>query len=153
MANKYSSFKEFSEAQARNLAEIQLNTVVREAAIITGGEIKKRIENEGKSTFGQMQSKSQKRLGAYSLRYGKMRQKKGAQTGIIDLNMTELMWRNWRPIPTKDCWGVTFVSATAMNRAMWNEQRFGAIFEMTAKELKIGEAKILRRVRQILKRS
>ncbi len=150
--NKYSSFQEFLQAQYRNLAEVIAQTTVREAAIITAGEMKRRVENEGKGTNGLLKTKSKKKFGAYSYAYGKRRQNKGRQTAKIDLNFTGLMWRNWRPVPTDNGFGVTFVSMEALNRAMWNEQRFGPIFTMTEKELKIGQAAIIKRVRTILKR-
>jgi hypothetical protein len=46
------------------------------------------------------------------------------------------MWASWRPIPISDqAYGVTFVSAEQNKIAGYLEERFGAIFELTDKEL------------------
>jgi Mrp family chromosome partitioning ATPase len=150
----YKSFAEFAKSQAINIMAVtDADTVMRAAAIVVAGEIKRRIENEGKNSAGtQMKTKSKTSFGAYSEAYGKKRARKGRQTGIIDLNFTGKMFRTWLPVPTERGWGATFVDADQLKIAGYNEERFGGVFGPTAKENKIGLTEINRQFKAIMKR-
>lgn len=152
--NQYKSFSDFALAQIRNLDEIAQNTVVRESAIIIAGAIKMRVENGGDDTDGVMiESHSQERFGAYSKSWGAKRQAKGRQTAKVDLNFTGAMWRDWRPVPTANGWGATFITKESMQKAFENQQIFRAlIFAPSDTEIKIGNDAMIRRVQKILKR-
>ena len=152
--NKYKSFSDFALAQIKNLTEIAQNTVVRASAIIIAGEIKKRVENGGADSDGvAIVSKSPQRFGAYSKSWGAFRQSKGRQTAKVDLNFTGQMWRDWRPVPTANGWGATFVTKESMQKAFENQQIFETeIFSPTTTEVNIGNDAMTRRVQKILKR-
>ena len=154
----YKSFAEFAKSQAINIIAVtDADNVLRAAAIVVAGEIKKRVENEGKNSAGtQMKTKSKSSFGAYSEAYGKKRASKGRPTGIIDLNASDKMWKAWLPVPTDRGWGATFVPTgtdpTALQKAEWNTELFGEIFSPTAKENKIGLTEINRQFKAIMKR-
>jgi hypothetical protein len=151
--NKYKSFSDFALAQIKNLTEIAQNTVVRASAIVVAGEIKKRIENGGADSNNQkMQTKSPERFGAYSKAYGKKRAKTN-QTAIIDLNYKGNMWKDWRPVPTANGWGATFVTEKSLLIAGYQEEIFQTkIFAPTKTEIQIGDNEMVQRVQKILKR-
>lgn len=150
----YKSFAEFAKSQAINIMAVtDADTVMRAAAIVVAGEIKRRIENEGKNSAGsQMKSKAKEKYGAYSRSWGEVRASKGFQTSIIDLSFTGDMWKAWLPVPTERGWGATFVDADQLKVAGYNEERFGGVFGPTAKENKIGLAEINRQFKAIMKR-
>lgn len=150
----YKSFAEFAKSQAINIMAVtDADTVMRAAAIVVAGEIKRRIENEGKnSAGGQMKSKAKEKYGAYSRSWGEVRASKGFQTSIIDLSFTGDMWKAWLPVPTEKGWGATFIRKEEMEKAINNQRLFGEIFSPTAKENKIGLTEINRQFKAIMKR-
>lgn len=152
--NIYKSFADFANAQIRNLDEISQNTIVRESAIVVAGAIKQRVENFGADSDGvKIETQSPQRFGAYSKSWGAKRAKKGRQTAIVDLNFTGAMWRDWKPVPTKNGWGATFVTKESMQKAFENQQIFRTlIFAPSDTEVQIGNNAMIQRVQKILKR-
>ena len=152
--NQYPSFESFANAQIRNLNELAQNTMVRESAIITAGAIKQRIENFGADTDGvKIESHSKHRFGAYSASWGKKRSEKGRQTAIVDLNFTGKMWRDWKPVPTADGWGATFVTKESMQKAKENQAIFRTeLFGPSDLEIKLGTNAMIQRAQKIMKR-
>jgi len=152
--NIYKSFADFANSQIRNLDEIGQNTIVRASAIVVAGAIKQRVENFGADSDGvAIESHSAERFGAYSKSWGAKRAKKGRQTAKVDLNYTGAMWRDWRPVPTADGWGATFVTKESMQKAFENQQIFRTlIFAPSETEIKLGNNEMITRVRKILKR-
>jgi hypothetical protein len=138
MAN-YSSTKQFLEVQIKNLRQaINPDKVLREAVVTMTGEMKNRIQQDGKlSNGGKITSPSPEKFGAYSEGYGKKRAKKGYGTNHIDLTYSNAMMTDLKPGPTGPMsYGLGFLSNEQRKIAGFNEERFGAIFDPTDQELK-----------------
>jgi hypothetical protein len=138
MAN-YTSTKQFLEVQIRNLTNaMNPDKVLRQAVGTMTGELKNRIQQDGKlSNGGKITSPSPKKFGAYSEGYGKKRAKKGRNITIIDLTFNDQMILNLKPGPTgPNSFGLGFLSNEQRKIANFNEERFGAIFDPTDQELK-----------------
>lgn len=149
----YKSFADFALAQLRNIREASDPSVMRQASIVVAGEIKRRVENEGKDQSGaRMETSSPTKLGAYSKAWGEKRQKKGRQTGHIDLNYSGKMWGSWQPVPTDEGWGAGFISGEQAEKAAKNEKLFGPIFGPTKGEEKLGLSQVIKRFQTIMKR-
>jgi hypothetical protein len=148
----YKSFSDFALAQLRNIREASDPSVMRQASIVVAGEIKRRVENEGKDqSGGRMESKSGQKKGAYSKAWGEQRQKKGRQTSHIDLNYSGKMWGSWQPVPTEEGWGAGFISGEQAKIAGYNEKLFGPIFGPTKGEEKLGLSQVIKRFQTIMK--
>lgn len=159
----YDSTSAFLKQQLKNFGEASIpNKVLREAAINATSAVQGRVQQEGKKSdgtslppydsgksfstsspigkrFGDVANKRQKKAFGSGDSFGSykdFRQKLGRQTAYMDLTLTGDMWASWRPIPISDqAYGVTFVSAEQNKIAGYLEERFGAIFELTDKEL------------------
>jgi hypothetical protein len=151
----YSNLGEFLKQQIRNFGNArQANQVLREAAVTTVPEIKRRIQNEGKRSDNQtMKTKSPKSFGAYSYAYGKKRQKKGRQTAIVDITDTGAMMTDLKAGPVgNNGYGIGFPSRDAEQKAEWNEKNFGVIFDLNDLEMKLSLATINAAATKILSR-
>jgi hypothetical protein len=68
--------------------------------------------------------------------YADFRRSLGRQTAYMDLTLTGDMWASWKPVPISDtAYGVTFTTTEQAKVAGYLEERFGAIFELSDKEL------------------
>jgi hypothetical protein len=151
--SNYTSTKQFLEVQIKNLKEaINPDRVLREAVVTMTGEMKNRIQQDGKlSNGGKITSPSPEKFGAYSAGYGKKRSKKGRQTNIIDLTFNNDMMRDLKPGPTGPMsYGLGFLSNEQKKIAGFNEERFGAIFDPTDQELKQSLVTINKAIQKIM---
>lgn len=112
--------------------------IFREAALNTVVLISDRVQQKGKKSNGQsITTKAKEKTGAYSKSYGKRRIKEGRQVKHIDQTFTGDMMDNLVPEPEgKTNYVVGFRGEKPAQKAEWNEDRFGAIFELSNTELK-----------------
>ena len=83
--------------------------------------------------------------------YADFRRSLGRQTAYMDLTLTGDMWASWRPVPISDtAYGVAFTTTEQAKIAGYLEERFGAIFELSDKELEQSLKTINRLATQIL---
>ena len=176
----YDSTSAFLRQQLKNFGEAsQAAKVLRAAAVYAAPAVQGRVQQEGKKSdgtslppydsgksfstsspigkkFGDVANKRQQKSfgsGDSFNSYKDFRQKLGRQTAYMDLTLTGDMWASWRPIPISDqAYGVTFVSAEQNKIAGYLEERFGAIFELTDKELEQSLQTINRLAIEYLKR-
>jgi hypothetical protein len=129
-------------SRLRDLANPDL--VTRSAAFDTVALISDRVQQEGKkSDNSAIQS-------FYSAGYAKKRAKNGLQTGFVDLTFTGDMLNDFLPVQENGDWGVGFIGDRNADKARWNEERFGTIFELSQSELKLIELAILNNINKIL---
>jgi hypothetical protein len=106
------------------------NRTTRILAFDSVALISSRVQQEGKNSQGQ-------RFGNYSNQYSKTRQKKGLQTGYIDLTFTGETIRYFLPFVYKNDWAVGFITKRSADIAEFNERRYGSIFILSANEREI----------------
>jgi len=150
---KYNSFGEFVKQQMANFQNAtDANKVLRQAVIVVVPEMKRRIQNDGKNSNGiKMRTKSIQKFGAYSKSWGKRRNKKGFQTGIIDLTYTGAMMNSMKAGPTgPNSYGVGFLGSEEFDKAFYNEERFGTIFDLSKYELQVSLDVINRSAQKLL---
>jgi len=178
--SNYTSTKQFLEVQIKKLQEaINPDKVLRQAVVTMTGEMKNRIQQDGKksdgsqigqysdktitggpiaSRFGQIATKKQisarmKGFGDTTEFYGykDFRAALGRQTAFIDLTLTGDMIRDLKPGPTGPLsYGLGFLSNEQKKIAGFNEERFGAIFDPTDQELKQSLVTINKAIQKIL---
>jgi hypothetical protein len=71
----------------------------------------------------------------YSKGYGQKRRKNGLQTQFVDLTFSGDMMGDFVPAPIIGGWAAGFRSQKQGDKADWNEERFGTIFNLSADEL------------------
>ena len=176
----YDSTSAFLKQQLKNFSDAsKAAKVLRAAAVYAAPAVQGRVQQEGKKSdgtslppydsgksfstsspigkrFGDVANKRQQKAFGSGDSFGSykdFRQKLGRQTAYMDLTLTGDMWASWRPIPISDqAYGVTFVSAEQNKIAGYLEERFGAIFELTDKELEQSLQTINRLAIEYLKR-
>lgn len=119
--------------------------VTRSAAFDTVAMISDRVQQQGNKANGtKIQS-------FYSTSYGKKRASKGLQTSFVDLTFTGDMMVDFLPMQdSSGNWGAGFISERNAQKARWNEERFGTIFELSNDELVVIESAIQENVDKIL---
>lgn len=118
--------------------------ITRSAAFDTVAIISDRVQQEGKKSDNS-QIKS-----FYSKGYEAKRKKNGLQTSFVDLTFTGDMINDFLPVFDGGDWVAGFVGQRNADKARWNEERFGTIFELSQNELKLIEQAILNNVNKIL---
>jgi len=73
----------------------------------------------------------------YSVGYAKKRKKKGLQTQFIDLTFSGDMMGDFVPAPIIGGWAAGFRGGKSSEKADWNEDRFGTIFNLSTDELNV----------------
>lgn len=73
----------------------------------------------------------------YSAGYGKKRRKAGLQTQFIDLTFSGDMMGDFIPATIIGGWAAGFRGEKASQKADWNEERFGTIFNLSTDELNV----------------
>jgi len=159
----YDSTSAFLRQQFKNFKEAsQADKVLREAALYAAPAVSDRVQQDGKKSdgsdlppydsgksfstsspigkkFAEIANKKQQKAFGNADSFGsykEFRQKLGLQTAYMDLTLTGAMWGSWMPVPISNtAYGVAFTTAEQAKIAGYLEQRFGAIFELTNKEL------------------
>lgn len=150
---KYNSTQAFIKQQLSNFQNAtDANKVLREAVIVVVPEMKQRIQNQGENSDNiKMRTQSVQKYGAYSKAYGKRRNRKGFQTGIIDLTFTGAMMNSMKAGPTgPNSYGVGFLGSDEFDKAFYNEERFGPIFNLSKYELQVSLAVINKSAQKLL---
>ena len=159
----YDSTSAFLKQQLNNFKEAsKADKVLRAAALYAAPAVQDRVQDSGKKSdgsdlppydsgrtistsspigkkFGDIANKKQaKAFGdrASFSSYKEFRQRLGRQTAYMDLTLTGDMWASWKPVPISNtAYGVTFTTTEQAKVAGYLEERFGAIFELSDKEL------------------
>jgi len=159
----YDSTSAFLKQQLKNFKEAsKADKVLREAALYAAPAVQDRVQDSGRKSdgselppydsgrtistsspigkkFGDIANKKQaKAFGdrASFSSYKEFRQRLGRQTAYMDLTLTGDMWASWKPVPISNtAYGVTFTTSEQAKVAGYLEERFGAIFELSDKEL------------------
>jgi hypothetical protein len=150
---KYNSLQAFAAQQLANFQNAtDANKVLRQAVIVVLPEMKRRIQNDGKNSADvKMRTKSARKYGAYSMAYGRFRNKKGFQTAIIDLTLSGAMMNSLKAGPTgPNSYGIGFLGPDEFKKAEWNEGRFGTIFDPSKYELQVSLDVINRQAQKLL---
>jgi hypothetical protein len=151
---KYNSLQAFAAQQLANFQNAtDANKVLRQAVIVVVPEMKRRIQNDGKNSADvKMRTKSPKKFGAYSYAYGKYRVKTGREeVSIIDLTYNGDMMRSFKAGPTgANSYGIGFLGPDEFDKAFYNEERFGVIFDPSKYELQISLDVINRQAQKLL---
>jgi hypothetical protein len=169
-------FKEGLKAKLHEL--IDVDKVLREAALDTVAVVSERVQQHGKKTDGSpiksgsnsvkgYKSKktgkvySKKRRGAeeidlntpYSEGYARRRVKKGLQIERIDETYTGDMMGDFIAAPDgKTGYVVGFRGQLSSDKADWNEMRFGTIFQLSESEANFIQEKVKTKINAILNR-
>ena len=133
---QFTSTKQMVAFELAKLSEItDVNKILRIAAFESLDMVSARVQQQGQDANNrQMETKSDKKYGAYSDPYGKLRKRKGFQTGIIDFTFTGDLWEGWRVFPlSKKSIGVGFFGQE-VEKANWLEKMFGNVFILTKEE-------------------
>ena len=95
-------------------------------------ETRFRIHNEGLNAKGLA-------IGKYTAQYLKERIKKYNRTADPDviLSLTGQMVNDWKVIAVQGGYGLGFSNSFNANKAKWAQERFGVIYELTIKEMKL----------------
>lgn len=105
--------------------------VLRQAAFDADALISDRIQQDGlKANETPIQS-------FYSVGYAKKRSKGGLQSRFVDLTFSGDMMGDFVPAPIINGWVIGFRSQKNADKAEFNEQRFGKIFELSNSEKEI----------------
>ena len=159
----YDSTSAFLRQQLKNFKEAsKADKVLRAAALYAAPAVQARVQQDGEKSdgsdlppydsgrtistaspigknFGDIATKKQaKSFGdrASFSSYKEYRQRLGRQTAYMDLTLTGDMWASWRPVPISNtAYGITFTTSEQAKVAGYLEERFGAIFELSDKEL------------------
>jgi hypothetical protein len=106
--------------------------VLRTAALDTVALISDRIQQKGLKTDGTL-IKS-----VYSVGYAAKRAKKGYQTNFVDLTFTGDMLADYTAVPDgTDSYVAGFRSEKSAQKAEFNEDRFGTVFQASNEEVDI----------------
>jgi hypothetical protein len=133
---QFTSTKQMVAFELAKLEEItDINKILRKAAFDSLDMVASRVQQQGNdANDSKMESKSDKKFGAYSEPYGKVRKRKGFQTSIIDFTFTGDLWEGWRVFPlSKKSIGVGFFGQE-VEKARWLEKMFGEVFVLTKEE-------------------
>ena len=119
-----------------NAVEATIPLSVQRTAETMRTEVVSRIQNRGLNSEGaQMVTSSAQKIGRYSRRHGKNRQKRGLQTNRIDLTFTGAMMRDFQAERVNGRTAeVAFRSDAAAELAGYNEERFGVAFTLSYPE-------------------
>ncbi len=99
----------------------------RIAALTVFAHHKPRIFEQGRNSSGAG-------IGFYkSDPYRKKRIAKGREVGFVNLSMTEQMKRDYQP-SKEGIVGFGFSNQHNLDKANWNEDRYGDVFELTTEE-------------------
>ncbi|CAN5250873.1 hypothetical protein BH09BAC4_BH09BAC4_28180 [soil metagenome] len=113
-------------------------TVAKATAQYAANDVRERIQLRGQNSAGEtMLTSSVKKVGRYSESHGKVRQKEGLTTSIINLTFSgELLnGDSWTVIPDgEDGYGAGFREANMSERAGYMEDLFGDVFNMSPDE-------------------
>lgn len=159
----YDSTSAFLKQQLKNFTEAsKADKVLRAAALYAAPAVQARVQQYGEKSdgsdlppydsgrtismaspigkkFGDIATKKQaKAFGdrASFSSYKEYRQRLGRQVAYMDLTLTGDMWASWKPVPISNtAYGVTFTTTEQAKIAGYLEERFGAIFELSDKEL------------------
>ncbi len=112
----------------------------RQAAFDSVALISDRVQQDGLKT-NETPIKS-----FYSLAYGKKRRKEGLQTQYVDLTFDGDMMDDFTAAQSGNEYHAGFRSEKQGQKADWNEQRFGTIFNLSGKETKTVVGGILNKV-------
>lgn len=130
----------FMASQKRMIANLRnADKVLRQGAFDSVALISDRIQQQGKKTDGSpITTKSEKKFNAYSYQYGKFRTKKGRETDHIDMTFTGDMMGDLLPVKDSEkSYIVGFRGKHSSDKAQFNEQRFGKLFNLSSGELKV----------------
>lgn len=130
------------------ISNAEQEKALRAGALDAIALVQSRVQQHGRGTEGQLVSKSKERAGAYSKKYGKVRQEGGFQTSFVDLTYHGDLWRNWQILsssPTEV--GIGFMAGNSGNTqandlAEYLENYYGSIFGLTEEEQMIVSAGI-----------
>lgn len=159
----YDSTSAFLKQQLKNFTEAsKADKVLRAAALYAAPAVQARVQQYGEKSdgsdlppydsgrtismaspigkkFGDIATKKQaKAFGdrASFSSYKEYRKRLGRQVAYMDLTLTGDMWASWKPVPISNtAYGVTFTTTEQAKIAGYLEERFGAIFELSDKEL------------------
>lgn len=137
---KFPSTKALMQKELEKLTYLSdINKVLRVIAFQSLEMVTTRIQQDGMDSNGnQMITSSPNKFGAYSKAWGTKRSKTGFQTSHIDFTYTGDMFEAWRVFPlTQKSIGVGFFGQAEVDKAKFLTQRFGRVFEITAKERKL----------------
>lgn len=133
---QFTSTRQLALHELRKLDSLlDANKVLRAAAFESADMVSNRIQQQGEnSSAAKIVTRSPEKYGAYSKAYGKKRDRKGFQTGIIDFTYEGSLWSAWRVFPiSKKSIGVGFFGQE-VDKAKWLTDRFGKVFELTKEE-------------------
>ncbi len=102
--------------------------IARIACLNSVALISQRVQNQGLDSNEQS-------IGTYSKSWAQQRIKKGRQIKIIDLTYSGEMMDSFTFSPLGKDYVVGFSSDTQGQKADWNEERFGTIFQLSNEEL------------------
>ncbi len=120
--------------------------VTRSVAFDTIALVSDRVQQQGKKANGELIQSF------YSKDYSKKRSSNGLQTSFVDLTFTGDMMVDFLPMQDNlGNWGAGFISDRNAQKARWNEERFGTIFELTNQETDIVEKAIQENIDKILR--
>lgn len=104
--------------------------IARIACLNSVALISQRVQNQGLDSNEQS-------IGTYSKSWAQQRIKKGRQTAFIDLtySSTDTMMDYFTFSPLAKDYVVGFSQDFAGQKADWNEERFGTIFQLSNEEL------------------
>lgn len=102
--------------------------IARIACLNSVALISQRVQNQGLDSNEQS-------IGTYSKSWAQQRIKKGRQVKIIDLTYSGEMMDSFTFSPLGKDYVVGFSQDFAGQKADWNEERFGTIFQLSTEEL------------------
>lgn len=105
-------------------------TVSRAVAVAMMPEIRERIHVRGENTAGQ-------KIGAYSSKYLKLRQKKYNRTadGDVIFSLTRQLENSYVLEGKEKSYNIGFATPLSYQKSVWLEEKFGRVFGLTATEL------------------
>lgn len=110
----------------------------RTAAFDSVALISDRVQQSGlKTNETPIRSHAWTSKSFYSKEYAKTRKRKGLQTQFVDLTFSGDMMGEFIPAPIIGGWAAGFRTQKQGDKADFNEQRFGTIFNLSSDELNI----------------
>jgi hypothetical protein len=133
-----SDIDKFLQGQTATIKQLMdVNKILRSAALDTVAIISHRVQQEGKNATGElMKTKSKTSFGAYSKAYGKKRTSKGLQTNIVDLTNSGDTQGDFIFAQEENGYAVGFRGQKASQIAEYNEAYYGKTYDLSEDELK-----------------
>lgn len=107
---------------------IATEKALRLACLDAGVIVQDRVQRFGDGTKKHLQTRSIRSFGVYSLGHQKSRDKKGLQTGIVDLTFNGDLWRAWQLLKSDtNSAEFGFLDDSQADKASYHEDYYGDV--------------------------